>query len=101
MGHTAAVFADVVVVTSDNPRSENPESIIAQIISGISSDLTDRVLSVESDRRSAIGVALDAAKSGDVVVIAGKGHETTQTIGECVIQFSDVEVARNLLQTAS
>lgn len=101
MGHTAAVFADVVVVTSDNPRSENPESIIAQIISGISSDLTDRVLSVESDRRSAIGIALDAAKSGDVVVIAGKGHETTQTIGECVIQFSDVEVARNLLQNAS
>jgi UDP-N-acetylmuramoyl-L-alanyl-D-glutamate--2,6-diaminopimelate ligase len=101
MGHTAAMFADVVVVTSDNPRSENPGSIITQITAGIGADLAGRLLSVESDRRSAIGIAFDVAKAGDVVVIAGKGHETTQTIGECVIQFSDVEVARNLLQVAS
>jgi len=101
MGHTAAMFADVVVVTSDNPRSENPGSIITQITAGIGADLAGRLLSVESDRRSAIGIAFGVAKAGDVVVIAGKGHETTQTIGECVIQFSDVEVARNLLQVAS
>lgn len=101
MGHTAATFADAVVITSDNPRSENPESIIAQITSGIGQDLESRVLSTESDRRKAISIALGAAKTGDVVVIAGKGHETTQSIGQCVFQFSDVEVARNLLQAAS
>ncbi|MHB1129575.1 MAG: UDP-N-acetylmuramoyl-L-alanyl-D-glutamate--2,6-diaminopimelate ligase [Ilumatobacteraceae bacterium] len=101
MGRTAVLFADVVVVTSDNPRSESPESITAQIISGISPELSGRLLAVEHDRRLAIGMAFGVAKVGDVVVIAGKGHETTQTIGESVIQFSDVEVARDLLQVAS
>lgn len=101
MGRIAALFADVVVVTSDNPRSESPESITDQIISGISPELSGRLFAVEHDRRLAIGIAFDAAKAGDVVVIAGKGHETTQTIGETVICFSDVEVARDLLQAAS
>lgn len=98
MGRIAASFADVVVVTSDNPRSESPESITAQIISGMSAEQSGRLFAVEHDRRSAIGLAFGVAKAGDVVVIAGKGHETTQTIGERVIQFSDVEVARELLK---
>lgn len=100
MGSTAASFADVVVVTSDNPRSETPESIAAQITSGIAFEQSGRLFAVEHDRRSAIGIAFATAKAGDVVVIAGKGHETTQTIGESVIQFSDVAVARELLQAA-
>jgi len=98
MGRIAASFADVVVVTSDNPRSELPESITAQIVSGITTEQSGHLLAVEHDRRSAIRIAFDIAKAGDVVVIAGKGHETTQTIGANVIQFSDVDVARELLQ---
>lgn len=101
MGRIAASFADVVVVTSDNPRSESPESITAQITSGIGPGLSGRLLAVEHDRRSAIGIAFGVAKAGDVVVIAGKGNETTQTIGESVIQFSDVAVARELLKAIS
>lgn len=101
MGHIAAQFADVVIVTSDNPRSESPEAITAQIISGINVEQSERVFAVEHDRRVAIGIAFGLAKAGDVVVIAGKGHETTQTIGESVIQFSDVEVARELLRASS
>jgi UDP-N-acetylmuramoyl-L-alanyl-D-glutamate--2,6-diaminopimelate ligase len=101
MGHTAALFADVVVVTSDNPRSEVPATITSQITSGIRSEQSGRLLAVEHDRRSAIGIAFSVAKAGDVVVIAGKGHETTQTIGESVIQFNDAQVARELLRVAS
>lgn len=101
MGHTAALCADVVIVTSDNPRSESPQAITTQITSGMSVEQSQRLHAVEHDRRAAIGIAFGVAKAGDVVVIAGKGHETTQTIGESVIQFSDVNVARELLGAAS
>ncbi|MGN0846916.1 MAG: UDP-N-acetylmuramoyl-L-alanyl-D-glutamate--2,6-diaminopimelate ligase [Kiritimatiellia bacterium] len=89
MGAAAARFADKLVVTSDNPRSEAPEAIIAQIVAGIPAGSDCRI---EVDRRAAIHYALATARKGDVVVVCGKGHETTQTIGDAVIHFDDREV---------
>ncbi len=100
MGAIAGELADLVVVTSDNPRSEDPLDIINAVIEGVPSDYRDRVLS-EPDRRRAFDVAFRAASAGDVVVIAGKGHETTQTIGASVVPFDDRVVARELLEAMS
>jgi UDP-N-acetylmuramoyl-L-alanyl-D-glutamate--2,6-diaminopimelate ligase len=94
MGEVAARLADRVFVTSDNPRSEDPEAIIAAIVGGIA-DLGAVV--VEPDRRAAITAAVAAARPGDLVVIAGKGHETTQTIGADVRPFDDRDVAHQAL----
>jgi UDP-N-acetylmuramoyl-L-alanyl-D-glutamate--2,6-diaminopimelate ligase len=94
MGLVASTFSDVTVVTSDNPRSEAPESIIDAVMSGVANDA---VVIREVDRRKAITRALDEAAPGDVVVVAGKGHETTQTIGDLVVPFDDRLVARELL----
>ena len=95
MGEAAARLADCVVVTSDNPRSEVPESIISQILGGMPSDAVDsgRVFS-EPDRRKAIERALTDAARGDVVIVAGKGHETTQEIAGVKYPFDDREVIR-------
>jgi UDP-N-acetylmuramoyl-L-alanyl-D-glutamate--2,6-diaminopimelate ligase len=98
MGRVAAEYADVVVVTSDNPRSEDPDEIVASIVSGVPAHYRDAVVAVEVDRRRAIDTALRAARPGDVVVIAGKGHETSQTIGATVVPFDDRAVARSLLE---
>jgi len=97
MGAVAAELADHVVVTSDNPRSEDPAEIINAIIAGVPAGYRDRVVS-EPDRRRAFAAAFQMAKPGDVVVIAGKGHETTQTIGSTVVAFDDRAVARTLLE---
>ena len=97
MGEIAAMLADVVVITSDNPRSESSADIAKQINAGVRDLDSHKVLCTELDRRAAIGKALSIAKTGDVVVIAGKGHENTQTIGTHVFPFSDVLVARELL----
>ena len=86
MGAAAARWADHLVVTSDNPRSERPEDIIAEILAGIPAG-TD--VAVEPDRRAAINLALARAAQGDTVVVCGKGHETTQTIGTSVLPFDD------------
>jgi UDP-N-acetylmuramoyl-L-alanyl-D-glutamate--2,6-diaminopimelate ligase len=94
MGAIARDLADRVVVTSDNPRGEPPDAIIAAIISGMA---TDPDL-VEPDRRSAIRLALAGAATGDIVVIAGKGHETTQTTGDRVEEFDARLVAREELR---
>jgi UDP-N-acetylmuramoyl-L-alanyl-D-glutamate--2,6-diaminopimelate ligase len=94
MGGIAADHADMAVVTSDNPRSEDPLAIIAEVESGAAGRLV-----VEPDRRAAIGLALDDARPGDIVVIAGKGHESTQTIGDNEVPFEDREVARELLES--
>jgi UDP-N-acetylmuramoyl-L-alanyl-D-glutamate--2,6-diaminopimelate ligase len=99
MGAVAAELADHVVVTSDNPRSEDPVEIINAIIQGVPGDYRDRVVS-EPDRRRAFAAAFQVAGAGDVVVIAGKGHETTQTIGDQVVPFDDRAVARELLEAA-
>ena len=97
MGAAAVAGADAVVVTSDNPRHEDPSAIIDAIVAGI--DPRDRIAVVtEADRRRAIELALGVARAGDVVVIAGKGHETTQTVGDEVRPFDDRAVARELLR---
>lgn len=94
MGAVAGDLADDVMVTSDNPRSEDPATIIAAVISG-----TTAPVDVEVDRRTAIETVLGRAGAGDVVVIAGKGHETTQTTGAVVAAFDDREVAASWLGT--
>lgn len=100
MGAVAAGAADVVVVTSDNARSEEPEAIVAEIVAGARSAITSGapgVVVVEVDRARAIGRALDLAGPGDVVVVAGKGHETTMEIGGATVAFDDREVVRSLV----
>lgn len=96
MGAVAARLADQVVITSDNPRSEEPMAIMNATVAGVPDDYRGSVV-IEPDRRTAIGVALQIARTGDVVLIAGKGHETTQTIGDLVLPFDDRAVARELL----
>jgi UDP-N-acetylmuramoyl-L-alanyl-D-glutamate--2,6-diaminopimelate ligase len=96
MGRAAANGADVVVLTSDNPRSEEPEQIARAVLDGLRDGPATVV--VELDRRAAIRDALREARPGDVVVIAGKGHETGQTIGERTIPFDDRVVVREELE---
>ena len=98
MGEVAARLADRVVVTSDNPRGEDPAAIIDAIVGGMPKGDGGDVAVIEPDRRAAIGLAVDAAEPGDIVVIAGKGHETTQTFADAVIDFDDVDVAREALR---
>lgn len=95
MGAAAVSGADRVIVTDDNPRTEDPQQIIADILSGIG--LLDR-LQVVPDRAAAIERAIRLARPGDAVLIAGKGHETVQITGETRRLFSDVEVARLVLR---
>jgi UDP-N-acetylmuramoyl-L-alanyl-D-glutamate--2,6-diaminopimelate ligase len=94
MGRIAADLADLALVTSDNPRSEDPDAIIEEVVAGA----PDR-LEVEPDRRAAIQRALEAAAPGDVVVIAGKGHEQGQEIRGSVLPFDDRDVAREALRS--
>jgi UDP-N-acetylmuramoyl-L-alanyl-D-glutamate--2,6-diaminopimelate ligase len=91
----AAGTADTVIVTSDNPRSESPHSIIADICSGFSAHTDVRRI---ADREQAIRTAFSVSKSGDVVLIAGRGHETLQTVGPRQIFFDDRKVAGRLLR---
>lgn len=97
MGRVAASGADLVIVTSDNPRSEDPRAIIDEILAGVPADSRQAVI-VEPDRAIAIEAAFRLARPEDVVVLAGKGHETTQTIGEQVSEFDDRVVARRILE---
>ena len=89
MGRVARELADRVIVTNDNPRSEDPMSIVEAILQGTGTDVE-----IELDRASAIDSAIAAAKTGDVVVIAGKGHEQGQEMAGAVQPFDDREVAR-------
>ena len=101
MGATAARLADLLFPTSDNPRSEEPEAILEQVEEGIGAipgGLTRSFRYV--DREEAIRMAVASAKPGDVLVIAGKGHETTQTGGGRTLPFDDREVARRILADA-
>lgn len=95
MGRAAAALADQVVVTSDNPRSEDPEAIIAEVLAGVPPE-ADRP-STEPDRRAAIALGLADVADGDVVVVAGKGHETVQIVGDRELPFDDREVIREVL----
>ncbi len=98
MGQAAVANADRVIVTTDNPRSESPTAIIGEILAGMSS--TGNVQVIE-DRREAVANAIGTARSGDVVVIAGKGHETGQERDGVITPFDDREVAREALQAIS
>jgi UDP-N-acetylmuramoyl-L-alanyl-D-glutamate--2,6-diaminopimelate ligase len=95
MGGIATRLADVAVLTSDNPRSEDPIRIIDDVRAGATGP---GPLVVEPDRARAIAAALSGAKPGDVVIIAGKGHETGQEIDGRTIPFDDADVARGVLQ---
>jgi len=92
MGRVAVEHADIVIVTSDNPRSEEPVAIIAEVLQGAGVDVE-----MDPDRRTAIQRALSLAEPGDVVVIAGKGHEQGQEIAGDVHPFDDRSVAREAL----
>lgn len=89
MGEIAETLADVIFVTSDNPRTEDPEKIIDDIYCGISSE--NPAVKRVSDRREAIGLGVDEAEAGDVLVVAGKGHENYQIIGKKTLPFSDAD----------
>jgi UDP-N-acetylmuramoyl-L-alanyl-D-glutamate--2,6-diaminopimelate ligase len=97
MGAAAARLAHEVIVTSDNPRSEDPHAIIAEIMAGLEGRGNVRV---EPDRAAAITLAVELADSGDVVVIAGKGHEQGQELADRTIPFDDATVARQALRAA-
>jgi UDP-N-acetylmuramoyl-L-alanyl-D-glutamate--2,6-diaminopimelate ligase len=93
MGRVARELADRVIVTNDNPRSEDPLAIVEQVVQGTGTDVE-----IDTDRSSAIESALAGAESGDVVVIAGKGHEQGQEVAGVVHPFDDREVARAVLR---
>ena len=95
MGRAAGEGSDVVIVTSDNPRSEDPVAIIEDILPGLSGTIA--AVQVEADRSRAIQRAIAEARTGDLVLIAGKGHEKTQTIGQQAVEFDDSEQARQAL----
>jgi UDP-N-acetylmuramoyl-L-alanyl-D-glutamate--2,6-diaminopimelate ligase len=97
MGRAAAAGADLAVLTSDNPRSEDPRAILDEVVVG-ASEVEGAAWTVEPDRREAIAVALADARPGDVVVIAGKGHETYQELADRTVPFDDREVAREVLE---
>lgn len=95
MGRAAEQWSDVVVITSDNPRSERPEAIIAEVVAGLEHP---EGAVVEADRRAAIAYALGIAREGDMVLILGKGHESGQEFADRVIPFDDRQVAREILR---
>jgi UDP-N-acetylmuramoyl-L-alanyl-D-glutamate--2,6-diaminopimelate ligase len=96
MGEVAGRGSDFVVLTSDNPRSEDPLAIINDAVVGLQK--TGVKYSVEVDRRKAIGLAIGEARPGDIVLLAGKGHEKVQITREGAAPFDDLEVAREALR---
>ena len=96
MASVAEDFSDIAIVTSDNPRSEEPAAIIKDIKMGFDGDKCE--VYIEPDREKAIKKAVEIAGGGDIILIAGKGHETYQIIGEQVRHFDDCEVVRNCLE---
>jgi UDP-N-acetylmuramoyl-L-alanyl-D-glutamate--2,6-diaminopimelate ligase len=95
MGAVAEEYSDLVAVTSDNPRDEDPAEIAKQVVAGMRGG-ADRIL-VEIDRRKAIEMALRNARRDDIVLIAGKGHESTQEVAGRFTDFSDSAVVRTIL----
>ncbi|MGI4787389.1 MAG: UDP-N-acetylmuramoyl-L-alanyl-D-glutamate--2,6-diaminopimelate ligase [Janthinobacterium lividum] len=98
MGRISAELADLTILTSDNPRSENPEAILSDILAGIDGGSSNPKVATEVDRHIAIkSVLCELAQPGDLIVIAGKGHETGQTAAGRIIPFDDRQVAREAL----
>jgi UDP-N-acetylmuramoyl-L-alanyl-D-glutamate--2,6-diaminopimelate ligase len=98
MGEAAGRGSDFVVLTSDNPRSEDPRAIINDALVGLQKTGTKYV--VDADRRKAIGLAICEARPGDIVLLAGKGHEKVQVTREGSNPFDDVEVAKAVLRAS-
>ncbi|HKO02205.1 MAG TPA: cyanophycin synthetase, partial [Thermoanaerobaculia bacterium] len=94
MGGISTALADFTILTSDNPRSEQPESILDDIERGVKGDKYRRM----TDRREAIARTIDEASDDDVIVIAGKGHETYQVVGDQIVHFDDREEAELALK---
>jgi UDP-N-acetylmuramoyl-L-alanyl-D-glutamate--2,6-diaminopimelate ligase len=97
MAKVVEKYADLAIVTSDNPRTENPDDIISQIVAGFK-DPNSPKIKIEPDRKKAIALAIESAKKGDVIIIAGKGHENYQIIGKQKFPFSDQQIALDLLK---
>jgi UDP-N-acetylmuramoyl-L-alanyl-D-glutamate--2,6-diaminopimelate ligase len=97
MARVAEELADFIFVTSDNPRTENPSSIIDEIVTGFENNDT-KTISIEPDRKKAIELAIESACKDDIILIAGKGHEDYQIIGKQKFHFSDKEVTENCIQ---
>ncbi|HLJ77005.1 MAG TPA: cyanophycin synthetase, partial [Acidobacteriaceae bacterium] len=91
MGRAAGEGSDLVILTSDNPRSEDPERIIEDALPGLKA--TGTPFQTEADRGRAIRMAIEAARPGDIVLLAGKGHEKEQVLRDGAIPFDDAEVA--------
>src|SRR5208283_2952109 len=98
MGEAAGRGSDFVVLTSDNPRSEDPVAIINDALVGLQK--TGVKYTVEADRRKAVAFAIGEARPGDIVLLAGKGHEKVEVTREGARPFDDVEVARSALRAA-
>ena len=96
MGKVAAMYSDFVIITSDNPRSEDPFSIMKQIEKGVR-QIKDSHYLLEVKREDAIKKAIDIAKDEDVILVAGKGHEKYQIIGDKKIPFDDKAVVKHML----
>ncbi len=103
MGQAAAKGSDLVVLTSDNPRSEDPLAIINEVLAGIRETVRTNGTEciVEADRAKAIEIAVENAKDGDIVLLAGKGHETVQILRDGAVPFSDAAVAERVLEERS
>ncbi len=97
MAAVAEQLADIIIVTSDNPRTEQPAIIIGEIAPGFENMASAAIIN-EMDRKKAIATAINVASEGDIVLIAGKGHETYQIVGNKKIDFNDKEVARQCLK---
>jgi UDP-N-acetylmuramoyl-L-alanyl-D-glutamate--2,6-diaminopimelate ligase len=98
MGAVAVRLSDVVIVTSDNPRSEDPNRIIEEVKRGVQPSGRAVPFFTIVDREEAIQHAIGMAEPGDLVLLAGKGHEKTQVIGDRELPFDDVEIAREALE---
>jgi UDP-N-acetylmuramoyl-L-alanyl-D-glutamate--2,6-diaminopimelate ligase len=96
MGEAAGSLSDLVILTSDNPRSEDPLLIINDVVVGLQK--VNAKYRVEPDREQALAMALDEARPGDIVLLAGKGHETYQVLRDGTIEFDDREKARAILR---
>lgn len=97
MAHIASSMSDKAIFTSDNPRSENPETIIEEMEKGVEPQHFNKTLSI-TDRKQAIKTACQLAQSGDIILIAGKGHETYQEINGVKHDFDDMKIVKEILE---
>jgi UDP-N-acetylmuramoyl-L-alanyl-D-glutamate--2,6-diaminopimelate ligase len=96
MGEVAGRLSDLTILSSDNPKSEDPLKIISDVVVGLQK--THGKYMIEPDREKAIGLAIDEARAGDILLLAGKGHENYQILADRTLEFDDREVARRALR---